>query len=70
MLSLRIQRPVPEVRRAVIMMDMKLNSGSFVIDDDGKTTVSKDIADQIEQGYEVSDAGEKKKPEFEIKDER
>lgn len=52
------------------MMDMKLNSGSFVIDDDGKTTVSKDIADQIEQGYEVSDAGEKKKPEFEIKDER
>lgn len=50
------------------MMDMKLSSGSFEIDDSGKTTVSKDIAQQIEQGFEVSDAGENKKPEFEIKD--
>lgn len=51
------------------MLDMKLDSGSFIIDDDNKTKVDEIIAKQIIDGFEQNeDNKDKEKPNLTIKD--
>ena len=51
------------------MLDMKLDSGKFVIDDNNKTEVDQTIAKQIMDGFEENeDNKDKNKPDFNIKD--
>lgn len=50
------------------MLDMKLNSGKFVIDDMNQTHVDETIAKEIEKEFENNDENkDKKRPDF-IKD--
>ena len=37
------------------MLEMRLNSGTFKMNDDGTTDVSKDVADAIQQGFVAGD---------------
>ncbi len=51
------------------MLDMKLSSGKFVIDDNNETQVDETIAKQIMDGFEENeDNKEKDKPNLTIKD--
>ena len=51
------------------MLDMKLNSGKFVIDDNNETQVDNIIAKQIQEGFEENeDNKDKNKPNLTIKD--
>lgn len=51
------------------MMDMKLDSGKFVIDDNNNTQVDETIAKEIVDGFEENkDNEDKNKPNFTIKD--
>ena len=50
------------------MLDMKLNSGKFVIDDNNKTHVDETIDKKIKEGFESNeDNQDKSKPDV-IKD--
>ena len=49
------------------MMDFRINGGTLKIDDDNKTTVSRDIAEHINENMQVNDDG-CKKPEMTIED--
>lgn len=51
------------------MMEMKLNSGKFVIDDNNKTIVDDSIKKEIEKGFDnIEENKDKKKPDLIIKD--
>ena len=52
------------------MLDLAIRGGTMKITDDNKTIVSGNIASEIDKNIEITDAGDKKKPELTIIDDR